>query len=496
MLSSPPKINLKLHRRQSIAFSSGATEQLYGGAAGGGKSHLMRVLAIAYCIAVPGLQVYLFRRVSSDLQKNHMEGPSSFPKILADWVNSGHCEITKHYISFSNGSKIHLCHCKDPAHVFKYNGAEIHLLLIDEVTFFTFEMYTFLRGRVRLAGLNVPPSFKERLPKIVCSGNPIGPGMGWVKQMFIDPKPANEIWRTSKDEGYMLRQYIPARIEDNPTLEIDDPNYRYKLRGMYSQEVAKALENGDWNVSIGSYFKTFGNQHIIKPFFVPEHWLKFTSFDWGYSKPFSFGWYTVADGTPTTDAWGQERTFTPGCLIKYREWYGIATRPDGSPIPDVGAEIDNIDIIRGIKAREPVNEKISYRLSDSLVFQARGGPKISELFEEHGIILQRGDDSRVSGWTQVRDRLNGFDGNPMLLITDNCRHTIRTGSILQTDDKNPNDVDTRCEDHAWDELRLAAMSRPWVAPVPKPTKSIEQLNKMTIDDLLKASQGSGKRARI
>ncbi len=52
-------LNLNLHAKQGEAFLSRATEILYGGAAGGGKSHLMRVAAIAWCAAVPGLQVYL-----------------------------------------------------------------------------------------------------------------------------------------------------------------------------------------------------------------------------------------------------------------------------------------------------------------------------------------------------------------------------------------------------------------------------------------------------
>ena len=36
-------------------------------------------------------------------------------------------------IRFWNGSKIYLCHCKDEKDRFKYLGAEIHLLLIDQV---------------------------------------------------------------------------------------------------------------------------------------------------------------------------------------------------------------------------------------------------------------------------------------------------------------------------------------------------------------------------
>ena len=77
---APHALNLHLHPKQWGAFLSSATEILYGGAAGGGKSFLMRVAAIVWCAAIPGLQVYLFRRIREDLIKNHVEGPKGLPR--------------------------------------------------------------------------------------------------------------------------------------------------------------------------------------------------------------------------------------------------------------------------------------------------------------------------------------------------------------------------------------------------------------------------------
>src|SRR5690348_3878957 len=106
------EINLRLHAKQERAFKSEATELLYGGAAGGGKSFLMRAVAIALCCMVPGLQVYLFRRIREDLNKNHMEGPKGFRAVLAGWVVCGFVTIVEDEIRFWNGAKIYLCHCK------------------------------------------------------------------------------------------------------------------------------------------------------------------------------------------------------------------------------------------------------------------------------------------------------------------------------------------------------------------------------------------------
>ena len=59
------RLNLHLHLKQGVALLTEATEVLYGGAAGGGKSHLMRVAAILWCACIPGLQVYLGQNLAA-----------------------------------------------------------------------------------------------------------------------------------------------------------------------------------------------------------------------------------------------------------------------------------------------------------------------------------------------------------------------------------------------------------------------------------------------
>ncbi len=79
-------INFDLHPKQTFVLETEATEILFGGAAGGGKSHLLRIIAILCGLYIPNVQIYLFRRLSPDLQANHMDGESGFRNVLAPLV--------------------------------------------------------------------------------------------------------------------------------------------------------------------------------------------------------------------------------------------------------------------------------------------------------------------------------------------------------------------------------------------------------------------------
>ncbi|HQB07959.1 MAG TPA: hypothetical protein PK712_08865, partial [Rectinema sp.] len=102
-------MKISLHQKQAEVLFSPATEILFGGAAGPGKSYLLRAAAIIWCNDIPGLQVYLIRRTYPELMANHMEGPKSLRAMLAPWVEIGKVKIIQNDIRFMhNGSAIHL----------------------------------------------------------------------------------------------------------------------------------------------------------------------------------------------------------------------------------------------------------------------------------------------------------------------------------------------------------------------------------------------------
>lgn len=470
-MSQSAPLNLHLHHKQGEAFASLATELLYGGAAGGGKSHLMRVAALIWCAAIPGLQVYLFRRIRDDLNKNHMEGPKGFRALLAGWVNARLCTIVEDEIRFWNGAKIYLCHCKDEKDIYKYQGAEIHVLIIDELTHFTEGMYRFLRNRVRMVGITLPAEYAGRFPRILCGANPGNIGHLWVKRTFIDGVSAFEMRRMPASEGGMLRQYIRARLEDNPSMASDDPGYESRLEGLGSEALVKAMRWGDWDIVEGAFFDCWNpRRHIVRPFALPAHWGRSRSGDWGSAKPFSFGWWAVVSDPHKTE----EGIILPrGCLVRYREYYGAKRDEAGASIPDTGLKLhahavgEQLAMIEKTMAQKP-----SDGVLDPAAFAENGGPSIAEeLTRGSGgrIVWREADNKRVAGhgavggWDQMRARLVGDgDGNPMLVCFSTCVDSIRTIPVLQHDSGRPEDLDSAMEDHAADEWRYMCMSRPWI----------------------------------
>lgn len=470
------KINTRLHPKQLIAFLSKATEILFGGAAGPGKSHLVRVLAIALCVAVPNLQVYLFRRIREDLIKSHMEGPTGFRSLLAPWIGK-FVEIVEDEIRFWNGARIYLCHCKDEKDRLKYLSAEIHVLLIDELTQFTEVIYRFLRSRVRMPlGMKIPDVYKDKLPCILCASNPGGVGHQWVKATWVDSKPSFEIWETPDGEGGFLRQFIPARLSDNPS--IDQEAYASNLSGLGNEALVKAMLDGDWDVVAGAALNINRAAHMVRSFTPPKHWTRFSSLDWGYVKPYANGWYCVADEDTelaAKDEW-PDCLIPKGAVILYRELYGSTGKPDE------GVREESEIVVEKILAQErTAGERMDYRIADTQLWAKNDGPSAAErMINRSNVLVKDGralqdfnprpcEKDRQSNYQEICARLKGIEiGDkhflPMFYITANCLNWWRTVPPLVLDEVQPEKgPDEKQELHSYDHTQYALISRPFIS---------------------------------
>ncbi len=316
--------------------------------------------------------------------------------------------------------------------------------------------------------------------QLILTANPGGPGHQWIKQRYIDPAPAGmSILERLLPNGKKHRAvYIPSKLEQNRILLAQDPGYADRLYLVGSATLVRAWLGGDWSVIEGAYFPEFSTvKHVIEPFEIPRHWARIRTMDWGSAKPFCVLWLAVSsgaleDGTPSS--------VPRGALVCFREWYGWNGEPNVGCKMTAGAVGDGI---RRIEDGDPRGDEVL----DPAAFSEDGGPSIAERM---GLGFRPADNARVArsghmgGWDQVRERLNGTEAGPMLLIFKTCVHLIRTLPALQHDQNRAEDVDTDAEDHAPDALRYGCMSRPFVRDrpgVPRPRFE----SQLTIDELIK-----------
>jgi len=440
-------VRLRLHEKQSLVLHSVATEIFFGGALGGGKSHLVRALSIYYCLAIPRLQCFVFRRTYPEVLQTFMQGPMSYPVMLGQLVNAGQCEITQYEIRFANESRISMHHCQLESDVHKFQGSEIHVLCVDEVTHFSREIYETLRTRCRLGSLHVPEAFRGKIPLILLTSNPGGQGHEWVRTEFVDAGPM-VLRKMPHSKGGMLRTYIPSLAADNPSLLKDDPDYLDRIRGMSDPAKVAAMLRGQWDIPSGAMYGAVWNHdlHVCKAFPVPSSWEVFRGMDDGFNNAASIHWIA------------KDPVFDRFYVVD--EYYAA-----GKLAEELSAVILARD--RSLLRMEPDGEIHAH--NDTL-----SGIIDSAAFANTGTgTLTRGDQMNKAGcrWkpcekysgsrihrVQTLHRLLALkkDGLPGLIFFDRCKVAVRmTPSILRSE-TNPEDIDDGYElVHAFDSLTYA-----------------------------------------
>ena len=442
--------------KQEAFHATPANEVLYGGAAGGGKTKALIMDAFFRCLTYPHTTAVVFRRTYQELEDTDIkEAKASYPRKLATY------NVGRHEFRLVNGSQILFRHCENEADRFNYSGIEIQFLYFDELTSFEQSIYDFLKTRLRA---------KKRLgvtPIVRSASNPGNIGHGWVKKMFVDAGPymsiqTQEIYSEALHKAKKIRtQYIPALATENPFITED---YIFQLETK-PEALRRALLNGDWDSFEGQVFTEFKNDpahyadrlwtHVIEPFPIPLDWPRYMSFDHGYTKPFSVGWWAIDP---------------QGRAYRYREWYGCKPRQ-----ANTGLMLTPQQIADGIIARqqdEMNNNVYIDAIADPAIFDKSRGDSVADQMAPHppkpGIMFRKGDHTRMAGLMQVHERLRfDPDGKPMMYVFNTCQDFIRTIPTLPYSQTKPEDVDTDAEDHVLDETRYFCMSRP-ITPVRKP----------------------------
>ena len=348
---------------QYDAFSSPADILIYGGAAGCGKSFTLLAEPLRH-VHDPNFGGVIFRRLSTEIRKEGSlwdESESLYQHFRAEPIES------RLIHRFPSGCEIKFDHLEHEKTKRNWHGAAICYLGFDELTEFTETQFWYLTSRNRTkTGCKVKPYVRA-----TCN-----PQEGWVARLidwWIDDEgfPIEERsgklrwfyrikdamqWYDSREEAEAAHPdqinprtgeqipprsftFIAGKLEDNPTLEDRDPNYRAALNALPDVERQRLLE-GNWKVS------ERGESYWPGHYFDDSIWVD----DWPRKMDLVVGALDPASGKPKGD-------FPAFCLLGtcgdgyiYANWF-----MERHPYQDLRKEL-----IRWMKPQHPnVPEMIS-----------------------------------------------------------------------------------------------------------------------------------------
>lgn len=416
----------------------------FGGARGGGKSWAVRTKAKLLCLHYPGIKLLIIRKTYKELDNNHISPLRGELREVAKYNDS------KKQFTFGNRSTISFGYCATEADAEQYQGAEYDVIFIDEAT--NLDELWIRKIIACCRGVNKFPK------RVYYTCNPGGRSHHYIKRLFIDRK-------FQEDENPEDYSFIQALVQDNKVLMEMQPDYIRQLEAL-PPKLRDAWLYGKWDVFAGQFFDEFVDDpnhyddgewtHVIHP--LPLAKIRrmniWRSYDWGYNKPFSCGW------------WGID---TDGVVYRLLELYGC------TKAPDEGVKWTNdkqFKEISDIENQHPyLKGKKIQGVADPAIWDASRGESTAEAAMRYGLYFVPGDNERIAGWMQMRYRMQ-FDenGRPRMYIFDNCKAFIRTIPLLQYSETKPEDLDTKQEDHVADESRYFCMARPVKPHTPVETK--------------------------
>jgi hypothetical protein len=419
---------------QTDFLAANEREVFYGGARGGGKTYSLLIAPLRF-VDKPTSRALLIRRSMPELRDVIFQTQQLYPKA----VPGAKFKTQENTWHFPGGARIEFGYCENLQDVLRYQGQSYSWIGVDELPQYDSpDVWYFLRSSLRSADPSIPLHMRA-------TGNPGNRGSRWVKELFIEPCKPNTRFSEKVEyelEGRTLsteitRKFIPASVWDNPYLT-QDSSYIAMLASL-PEVKRKQFLYGDWDVVEDGAFSEFNRStHVVEPFEVPNGWTRIRAADFGFSSPSAILWGAV--------------DYDDNLWI-YRELYVSKVTAD--------------QLGRMIREVESGDGKIYDAVLDSSCWARRGdrGPSIAEMMNAEGCRFRPSDrspGSRISGKIEVHKRLMVDEDTeePRLRIFENCPNLIRQLSSLPLDKNNPEDVDTKAEDHAYDALRYMVSSRP------------------------------------
>ena len=418
--------------KQAVYHTTGTKRRMYGGAAGGAKSHGARWDAYRKAMTIPGYTGLILRRTMPELKKTHLRAfARDAEKIGAEFLKS------ENQLKFPQTDALIECgHCEDDDAVSKYLSTEYDDIKIDEGSTFEEDMLLELSTRARTSNAAVKAAGGAWFDVLT---NPGGRSWALLRDLYVTHEPDFERFPALR-RFYRVEDwtYIKALLDDNPYL---DDEYETTL-AVLGDARYRQLRYGEEFVTDGQFFGRWretmdGEPWHVRDLELPEGVEYFGSMDWGYNAPGVMLWWAcLPDGHYHIVA-----------EYKFRE---------------TSAE----DVAREIRKRtaDLKIERLRYIACDPSMKAKTGsgrGESIMETLQRLRLPMRASDNDRINGWLRCQQLLREApDGTPWLTLSETCTYGRRTIPAMVQDEKEPDDLDTHKDDHWVDAWRYGAMSRP------------------------------------
>lgn len=466
-------VNPTPKQRECIEATDKYRFVLYGGAAGGGKSYLLRWWCLRQLLkrfqqtGIKGLTVGLFSLDYPTLQDRQI---SKIEREFPEWLGQtkrtekeGLCFFVKEEFG---GGRIALRNLQDAN---SYKSAEFCDIAVEELTENQRDVFEDL------------VLFRLRTPGVdrccfLGATNPTGVGLQWVKALWVDRKFPKELQHLKHEFGY-----VPALLQDNPYLGAE---YESSLRGL-PEKKRKALLEGDWTIPEGQYFINFEEserkvKHALMMQIIQPWWSHWVGQDWGYKHASPVYWHAVGNVSPEqARLLGRDWDAPRKCVFTYREHIATLADTDTSEFElgqIVSAKSGNEKIGTWILSSDAFGKKTSQNTAAELLKSgAQGFPEPQPANMEPG--------SRVVGWRFVSNLISA----DTWFISDMCPEALAAIPSLEYDsDKGGEDI--RKTDHLYDDcgdcLRYGLVDMLGVKGVPLTVQRAEVASQFVEDGVI------------
>ncbi len=469
---------------QTLFLSSTADELFYGGMPGGGKSKgaIIDALGLNHmpkprCFH-PLYHAVIFRREERQLAQLIRYAREFYPHQGGKGTESGRLW------TWPEGGTITLSHMHGEDDYLQWQGHNMSYVFFDELPQFSLDQYSGIFPWVRSPVPELPAYLRG-------SGNPIGPGVRWVRDRFIMRCIPNAMhlyeYEFEGKKYRRTRQFIPSSFRDNPHVS---EQFVGSLLDIPNPNVRKALLNPDpiaaWSVVMGSFFSQFSNvTHMVKrsdekatlEYLRGSHCTRVEGLDYGYRAPFGTLWLWQ---TPDGDVYVTNEHYVAQQRIDYhaRSIHRIREQ--------LGWEKDGRQVVNFKTMADP---SIWFAGNRSVL---QSDKTIGQELASRGVVTQAANNDIIQGLSALHDLLY-TDGvvPPRLHIFESCDNLISELTEAITDENNAERIREGCSDHLLDCARYAAM---YLTKAYRP-KEQQQAQSMTWNDWFETGKTDDQETR-